>query len=185
MSTVQEKSASKAMSNAESDSELENSTKKHKKLKKDKKKENISETANNVIKKRKKGPRVSLKTLTQKKAYLQALGDLGCQDTQLQIMENMKSNDFKLLCNCIHDFSLNPNITDHFFSSPEFDVVGDVYSQWKDSLRKLANPELDVKTKQKLLRKTQKGGSVMLAAVVGSLVPLAVDAIEKYIWPKK
>lgn len=139
----------------------------------------------NAKKRRRNGPRVSLRTLQKKKAFLEAIGGTGCQDAQVQIMENMKTNDFKLLCNCIHDFSMNPNISDHYLSESEFDTVNTCVSKWKDSLRKIANPDVEYKVKQKLLRKKQKGGSVMLAAVIGSLIPLAVNAIEKYIWPKR
>lgn len=137
------------------------------------------------IKKKKHGPRVSLKHLHRKKDFLDTIGTVGCQDAQVQIMENMRANDLKLICNCLHDFSMNPNIMNHYLSDSEYDTINSAVTPWRDSLRKFTNVDVPIVEKYKLLRKKQKGGSVMLAAIIGTLLPLAVDAIKKYVWPKK
>lgn len=128
--------------------------------------------------------KLNLRQLKKYKDYLAAIANAKDED-QIQLMEHMNDDDFKVFCNCIQNVVNDDGLMKGRLSDEHVDELKTIIEPAKKHMKKFINPQLPIKNKKRLLRKKQDGGSVILGSILGSLLPMAVHAIENWIWPKK
>lgn len=132
------------------------------------------------------GPKkVSLKQLKKYKDYLGAISRANSTEDQLQIIERMRDDDFKVLCTCMRHVVYDEGPMKGKLSDEEYTLLKEQVKPFKHGLKRFTDDELHVEKKRKLIRKKQKGGSIILGAAISALLPMAVQAIENWIWPSK
>jgi len=124
---------------------------------------------------------VTLRQLKQYKNYLQALSNVKDERDLLEILRRMRNADFRVVCTCMHDFLYDEGLMKNYFTPEETSRLKHMIKPWSKKLVKFTNAGLDISEKKKLLSSKQKGGQAMLAAIVGSLLPMAVSAVTKYL----
>lgn len=128
---------------------------------------------------------ISLKQLQKYKRYLEAIGNAKTQQDQHELLKRMKTSDFKVVCTCMNDFLYDKGVMHKYFEDDETERLRKIIHPWAKKLKQFASPNYSVSRKKELLGHKQKGGSAILAAVIGSLLPMAVNAIGRWIGGKK
>ena len=121
----------------------------------------------------------------RRRGLMNAIANAQSQEDQAQLMENMRGDDFKYMCNCVNDFTHQRGPMDGYLDESEIEYLSGCIEPWSKDLKRFSSSKTPLKLKQKLIRKRQKGGSAILAAVIGSLLPLAVNAVERWAFPAK
>lgn len=152
---------------------------------KENKTKNKKKTSNRKSVARPKGGKMTLNQLKKYKSLLTAVSNAKSGDDLQAIMHHMRSSDFKIICTCMHDFLHDRGVMHNYFDEDEAKQLKDLIGPWSEKLHKFTNPKVGVTAKKKLLGHRQKGGSVILASIIGSLLPMAVNAIGKWIGGKK
>ena len=130
-------------------------------------------------------PTVNVSKLKRYKKYLLTASKLDDQDDQREIFQRMKNSEFDTMCDCVHDLLLNESVLSQYFNDGEKGELKNLLLPWKKDLGDFTNRTNSRRNRKKLLGKNQKGGSAILAAIIGSLIPMAVQAIEKWVLPSK
>ena len=128
---------------------------------------------------------VTLKQLKKYKSYLEALSNVKNEKHLYHILHRMRNDDFRMICNCMHDFLYDEGLMQNYFSPDEAKRLKHIVQPWSKPLAKFTSQKTSIGAKKKMLAKKQKGGSAILAAVIGSLLPMAVNAIGKLFQKKK
>lgn len=125
--------------------------------------------------------KITLKQLQKYKTYLEAIGNARTGRDQAELLSRMKKSDFNVVCTCMNDFLYDRGVMHNYFSGSESNRLKGLIKPYSKYLKKFTNPKTSYKSKKLLLYKKQKGGSAILAAVIGSLLPMAVNAIGRWI----
>jgi len=129
--------------------------------------------------------RMTLRQLSKYKDLMSAVSNARNDSEKTAIMESLQDNQFNAICNCVRDIVYDTGAFKGRLSNDEFANLKELVGPYRKGLQRFANDELSVKCKKKMLRKTQKGGSAILGAIIGSLIPMALHAVENWIMPKK
>ena len=119
---------------------------------------------------------ITLKKLVKYKKYLQALANTENQEDLITLIDEMKTDSFQVLCTCMDDFLHDMGIMHNYFNEDEASRLKHIITPWSKKLKQFTNPKTSLVNKKKLLKTKHKGGSVKLASIVQSLIPLALDA---------
>lgn len=129
---------------------------------------------------------VNLGRLKKFKNYLGAVSHVSDPSHQKEFYRRMGKAEFDTLCDCMEDFLKNETVLNNYFEENERNELKDYLNPWSNELNGLLDKSKTRVSRKKLLsHSNQKGGSAILAAVVGSLIPMAVQAIEKLVFSKK
>lgn len=128
--------------------------------------------------------KVSIKQLKDYKKYLNAVSSVENKDNQLELMKRMSKKDLEFMCDCMQNFLRNEEVSHRYFNQDELEHARNLIRPWARKLKTFTDPNVHYHRKRRMLSSKQKGGSVILASVIGSLLPMAVQAISKLIWPR-
>ena len=128
---------------------------------------------------------ITVKNLKKYSNHLKSFNDIPASNSQHDVMKHMGNSCFNTLCDCMGHFLKNKKLIKEYFNDEETGKLSEIIKPWSKSLKQFTNPKTSRLKKRKLLARSQKGGNVILAALVGSLLPMAVHAVENWIWPKK
>ena len=99
-------------------------------------------------------------------------------------MKRMSKKDLEFMCDCMQNFLRNEEVSHRYFNQDELEHARNLIRPWARKLKTFTDPNVHYHRKRRMLSSKQKGGSVILASVIGSLLPMAVQAISKLIWPR-
>ena len=126
----------------------------------------------------------SMRQLMRHKELLKALCIQNQTDEGHAALFNALSNrEFNTICKCVKDIIYDKGPMKGKLDDERFHHLKNTLSPYSDSLKKIAGTKLSIKAKKRLMSRQQKGGNAILAAVIGSLLPVAVNAVENWIWP--
>lgn len=128
---------------------------------------------------------LTMRQLSKYKDLLSAISNVSSDTEKLAIMNSMQDKEFQMLCGCINSIVYDKGPMKGKLSNDEFSSLKSLVEPYKKGLQKFSSQDLSVGVKKRMLGKSQKGGNAILAAVIGSLLPMAVHAVENYIWPEK
>ena len=122
---------------------------------------------------------VTIAQLRKYKSFLEALSRVKHGSDLHALMDKMKSADFKIICNCMHDFLYDEGVMNNYFTDEQSKRLKHAIQPWSKHLSKFSSNKYNLRQKRKMLSKKQKGGGPILATVIGALLPMAVNAIAK------
>lgn len=138
-----------------------------------------------VDKSRKHGGTITLAQLKRYKNYLNAISNARTPSDMRELLQHMRSADFKIMCTCMHDLLHDRGVMHNYFNETEAKTLKSLITPWNKKLRTITDPKVKVSEKKKMLTHKQKGGSAILASVIGALIPMAVNAISKWVGGSK
>lgn len=130
---------------------------------------------------RKHGGTITLAQLKKYKAYLNAIANARSPADMQELLQHMRSADFKIMCTCMHDLLHDRGVMHNYFTEAEAKKLKTLIKPWTKNLKVMTDPKVKIHTKKKLLTQRQRGGSAILASVIGALIPMAVNAISKWV----
>ena len=128
---------------------------------------------------------ITIEKLKKYEGILHAIHSAPSVECQNEILQNMSNSSFDMLCDCMQHFLRNEEIVSNYFETEEQgQKLKEILAPWASSLNSFTDPQISRIKKKRLVKKSQKGGSAILAAIIGSLVPMAVNAVWNWIHPK-
>ena len=119
--------------------------------------------------------------LLEYQSFLEAVSNSRTDRDILSHMNRMSDTDFQLMLDCLDRFANIEDTSNGILTEQEARYLQRVITPHQSTLKRFVNPKIALRTKRRMLGRKQKGGSAILAAVIGGLLPMAVNAISQLI----
>ena len=121
-----------------------------------------------------RGRPLTLEQLQKYRHFLRGLAKVRSGSEVRAIFEKLKNQDFNMVCNCMHEFLQDQR---GYFSDEQRERAKKLISPFAKKLKRVTNLKLPIATRRRVLGQKQKGGSSTVSDIIGSLLPMAVEAL--------
>ena len=130
----------------------------------------------------------SLRQLSKYKDLISLLADGDMKDnTKFTIMNSLHDREFNSICKCVHDILYDKGPMKGKIHDSQFSHLTDTLTPYKKDLRKFASKNVPIKTKKRMLKKSQDGGEspekggATLGSIISTLLPIATQVMTAFL----